>query len=300
MNRQSRLSRPRPCTDQESCRPGGAVRCQTPVTRPGPRAACSAYTGQFRREETETARKVSVDDWFPSGADVSHGWARQSEAQQQTDPAPGPGPRDQEASDWCDLSPSPWLPHPAPRASGRVQEERPGEDQGQDGQWQLPAPQVPRPSSRQDKADVQGGYHQAQHWVHPEATGHGESRPGRQKQLCSRIQWSSLWSPPHYASKPLCSVLLSRLSRTRDFSEPQPHSSDSDQLPGACVSLFLRLLLVQLIKQLLTAFCLFLLLTSDPATPGIQCWQSPWQYWWWHSWCYCWVARLLKCKEKRR
>ena len=85
-------------------------------------------------QETETARKVSVDDWFPGGEDVKHGGENQSEARQQVHPAPGPGPRDQEAPVRCDLSPCPWLPYPAPSASGRVQEERQGEDKGQDGQ----------------------------------------------------------------------------------------------------------------------------------------------------------------------
>ena len=85
-------------------------------------------------QETETARKVSVDDWLLGGEDVRHGGEKQSEAWQQTHPAPGPGAGDQEAPVWCDLSSCPWLPHPTPGASGRVQEERPGEDQGQDGQ----------------------------------------------------------------------------------------------------------------------------------------------------------------------
>lgn len=85
-------------------------------------------------QETETARKVSVDDWFPGCEDVRHGGENQSEARQQVHPTPGPGPRDQEAPVRCDLSPCPWLPYPAPSASGRVQEERQGEDKGQDGQ----------------------------------------------------------------------------------------------------------------------------------------------------------------------
>ena len=72
-----------------------------------------------------------------------------------------------------DFPSHPWLRHPPTPPTHCGEEEREGEDEGEDRQPELRAPQAARALCLTGKEDEQGGHPQALHRVHPEAACHG-------------------------------------------------------------------------------------------------------------------------------